>query len=149
MMSPDVREAPGPPMSAARKPEKIVVGLDGSPPSRRALRWAIRQTRLTGGELHVVASTWTQPGADAMADSAIRQALDGSDAPPIHQHLAVGHPTRALLDEADDADLLVVGHGRPGEPMEPQPGGIDCRTLLTHSRCPVVIVPDRDRPDGT
>ena len=38
--------------SAAER--KIVVGVDGSEPSKRALRWAIGQAELTGAEVHAV-----------------------------------------------------------------------------------------------
>ncbi len=29
--------------------DRVVVGVDGSPSSRQALRWAVRQATLTGG----------------------------------------------------------------------------------------------------
>jgi len=38
----------------------IVVGVDGSEPSRRALRWAARQARLTGASLHAVLGSVSQ-----------------------------------------------------------------------------------------
>jgi Universal stress protein family len=41
-------------------PGQIVVGVDGSPSSQQALRWAARQARLTGGGLHAV-SVWDFP----------------------------------------------------------------------------------------
>ena len=44
--------------SAAER--KIVVGVDGSEPSKRALRWAIGQAELTGAEVHAV-SAWEFP----------------------------------------------------------------------------------------
>lgn len=39
---------------------KIVVGVDSSEPSKAALRWAARQTELTGASLRVVGS-WYVP----------------------------------------------------------------------------------------
>ena len=47
---------------------KIVVGVDGSASSQQALRWAARQARLTGEELHAV-SVWDYPtGALVLED---------------------------------------------------------------------------------
>ncbi len=43
-------------MSAGR----IVVGVDGSAPSRAALRWAVGQARLTGGTVEAVIA-WQLP----------------------------------------------------------------------------------------
>jgi nucleotide-binding universal stress UspA family protein len=34
---------------SAAHPQRIVVGVDGSPSAKEALRWAIGQARLTGG----------------------------------------------------------------------------------------------------
>lgn len=39
---------------------RIVVGVDGSPSSRAALRWAVRQARLTGGTVDAVIA-WQIP----------------------------------------------------------------------------------------
>ena len=34
--------------------KRIVVGVDGSPSSMKALRWAIRQAKLTGAKVEAV-----------------------------------------------------------------------------------------------
>src|SRR5581483_9962028 len=39
---------------------RIVVGVDGSEPSKEALRWAAQQAEMTGSELEVV-MTWNIP----------------------------------------------------------------------------------------
>ena len=41
---------------------KIVVGVDGSPSSRAALRWAVRQAALTGGTVDAIMA-WHVPVA--------------------------------------------------------------------------------------
>ena len=46
--------------AAAGTPPMIVVGVDGSEASKRALRWAADQARLVGAELKVV-TTWEYP----------------------------------------------------------------------------------------
>jgi nucleotide-binding universal stress UspA family protein len=40
-------------MSSAPSP-KIVVGVDGSATAEQALRWAVRQAELSGGQVHAV-----------------------------------------------------------------------------------------------
>jgi len=40
--------------------KRIVVGVDGSPSSMKALRWAIRQAKLTGAEVEAV-TAWSYP----------------------------------------------------------------------------------------
>ena len=45
---------------------RIVVGVDGSPPSVEALTWAARQAALTGGPLDVL-MTWHLPVGDPRA----------------------------------------------------------------------------------
>ena len=37
---------------------RIVVGVDGSEPSKLALRWAIRQAKLTGASVDAVIAWW-------------------------------------------------------------------------------------------
>ena len=46
--------------------QRIVVGIDGSGQSRAALRWALRQARLTGAVVDMVA-VWRYPVAYSLA----------------------------------------------------------------------------------
>ena len=146
-------------MTDTATPVKIVVGVNGSRSSLRALVWAHRQARLTHGELHTVISTWTIPvnhgwapvpeGADwpdlarKVLDEAIVGTLGSTGADQIHRQVVPGHPARALLDAASDADLLVVGSGGPSS------GGSStsslCHDLVSRAPCPVVVV--RDGPE--
>ncbi len=41
-------------MSAAPEPQRIVVGVDGSPQAATALAFAIDEARLRAAELHVI-----------------------------------------------------------------------------------------------
>lgn len=144
-------------MTDTGAPSKIVVGVNGSPSSRRALTWALRQARLTDGELHTVISTWTIPvnhgwtpvperpeGSDwpdlarKVLDEAIDEAVGHHDTDLIRRHILQGHPARVLLEIASDADLLVVGGGDGGS------AGASlsslCHDLVSRARCPVVVV---------
>jgi nucleotide-binding universal stress UspA family protein len=67
-------------VSAAGRPV-IVVGVDGSEPSREALRWAVRQAGLTGAEVRAPMA-WHLPVIYGYAPSdyevAARNALNGA-----------------------------------------------------------------------
>jgi nucleotide-binding universal stress UspA family protein len=130
---------------------KIVVGVDGSTSSQQALRWAMRQARLTGDELHAVA-VWDYPtGALVLEDidwfgitgksldDTVTATLPPDDADRVQRSVQRGYPARVLLDSAADAELLVVGsRGRGG--MVGMLLGSVSQHVVTHARCPVVIV---------
>ncbi|MFC0071936.1 universal stress protein [Umezawaea endophytica] len=122
----------------------IVVGVDGSPASRTALRWALGEAARTGA--HVEATTaWPRepaPGRPHRRYPArelhriveeVRAEVPG--APPVAEVTAVGDAASVLVGASWQADLLVVGTGG-GEPV----GGVatDC---VRHSACPVVVIP--------
>jgi Universal stress protein family len=89
-------------------PGRIVVGVDGSECSKRALRWAARQAELTGAILDVIAASqfpvfygWTS------ADLAERQ--------------LTGRPPVARTTHQEDAGTEAADSGQPG-PVTPGPG---------------------------
>ena len=115
---------------------RVIVGVDGSEPSGRALDFAFAQAEFAETEL-VAVSAWQPLVAfaaatgpippelfdDATAAEAARQALEEelADARLRHPGVAVStrvvraHPVVALLEEATPADLIVVGsRGRGG-----------------------------------
>ncbi|WP_280696055.1 universal stress protein [Kitasatospora sp. GP82] len=140
--------------SAAR----IVVGVDGSPPSYAALRWAVGQAELTGATVDAVAAWepvalygWSAPVVDSTFDEDVaRQALGrelrdvlGADRPvEVREHLVLGNPAQVLLDAAAGAELLVVGSRGRGTFARTVLGSVSQQCAL-HAPCPVVIV----RPD--
>ncbi|KEI43825.1 universal stress protein [Saccharopolyspora rectivirgula] len=143
--------------SAAER--KIVVGVDGSEPSKRALRWAIGQAELTGAEVHAV-SAWEFPAfysweggpmpPDDFAASAQRnldetvQEMEEETRTPvtIRRTLKHGHAAQVLIDEAADAELLVVGSRGHGTFYGTLIGSVS-RRCAVHANCPVVIVRDK------
>ncbi|MBB6118153.1 universal stress protein [Nocardiopsis algeriensis] len=115
---------------------RVIVGLDGSGPSRRALDFAIAQADFAGTEL-VAVTAWQPLVAfaaatgpippelfdDTTAAEAARQAVEEElvEARLRHPEVSVrtavvrAHPVVALLEEATPADLIVVGsRGRGG-----------------------------------
>jgi nucleotide-binding universal stress UspA family protein len=130
----------------------IVVGVDGSPSSKRAVRWAAQQAKLTGSTLRAVSSwrwpsyiTIMPPGVDLASDTrrtldeVLEEALTGSEDVSVTRHVIEGPPGPALLTQAQDATLLVVGaQGRaafPGMLL-----GSVAEYCVRHGSCPVVVV---------
>jgi nucleotide-binding universal stress UspA family protein len=104
---------------------RIVVGVDGSPGSRDAVRWAAQQARLTGAALDAVIA-WQYPAffgwapvspADAdfakIAEDTLNGTLTevfGTGWPGwVHPQVSEGYPAEVLVKTAEGADLLVVG----------------------------------------
>jgi nucleotide-binding universal stress UspA family protein len=146
----------------------IVVGVDGSDSSRRALRFALGEARLRDSTVRMV-GVWHVPvaaygGAMGPPDPGLvnelepqtRRALEhvledaGDDAAGLEVETVVreGSPVGVLLEEARDADLLVVGSRGLGGFRGLLLGSVG-QQCSHHSPCPVVIVPHaRDLPTG-
>ena len=109
---------------------RIVVGVDGSEYSLRALRWAVVEAGRHGAELFAL-TTWTalpppivspyvdvkkavdrQDGASA-AEQALQTVVGNAMAgnPPIVVEIVAteGHPAKLLAEQSRHADLVVVG----------------------------------------
>ena len=156
----DGAAAEGGPAADVAEPEtrRIVVGVDGSAASVRALRWAVAQARTWRAEVEAV-HAWTIPdmGADPLAQAladpdeleaqARRElglAFDGVDdaelAVPVVRTLVRDDPAEAILRAGKDADLLVVGSRGLGVDGEADLGPVGDR-VVREARCPVVVVP--------
>ncbi|MBQ0924932.1 universal stress protein [Saccharopolyspora endophytica] len=133
----------------------IVVGVDGSPASLQALRWALDQARRTEATVTAVMAwtvpelyDWPMPTA-AQLDLAtrnwlhdiVRAAVPEDELPRIHLRAAGGHPAEVLLDHARAAELLVVGHRGTGTFTQALLGST-ARYCVDHATCPVVVVRD-------
>ena len=146
-------------MSASQQ-ARIVVGVDGSPSSIKALEWAIGQAALTGASIEAVIA-WHYPqtygvplpdtanyaelAAETLA-KAIATARNAHPAGPeaeveMASLVAEGHPARILLDRADGASLLVVGSRGHGGFSEALLGSVS-QHVIHHAPCPVVIIRD-------
>ena len=143
----------------------IVVGVDGSPSSRRALRWAVDRAMRTGQPVHAVIA-WDYPvmvgipvnygiaQADAtdwagtseeILDETVRATLTDDEAARVQRHVVQGHPARVLRDAAADADLLVVGSRGHGGFAGMLLGSVS-QHLIAHAPCPVTVVRETAEP---
>jgi nucleotide-binding universal stress UspA family protein len=138
------REAPG----------RIVVGVDGSPSSLQALRWALRQAKATDSSVEAV-HAWQIPVAygtavavvpgDNFAESARRaleesvdEALAGRDDVQVDRVTEQGLPAQVLIERSRGAELLVVGSGRGG--FKGLLLGSVSQHCVAHAHCPVVVL---------
>lgn len=138
----------------------IVVGVDHSAGAKAALVFADEEARLRGATLHAV-HVWQygyigytgfeggmpavggdikehQAAAEAALAASVRDALPKSDV-KIEQRVIQGAPAAVLVEESQDADLLVVGSRGHGGFAQLLLGSVS-QQCAHHSECPVVIV---------
>lgn len=142
---------------------RIVVGVDGSPCSKVALRWAMTQARQTGADVEAVAA-WQNPvmyGAaigyawlpstfdgDNVAtdtqkalDEVVSEVSAQEDEPvKVLTRVAQGHPAEVLTTIAAGARMLVVGTRGHGAFAGILLGSVS-QHCVQHAPCPVVVVP--------
>jgi nucleotide-binding universal stress UspA family protein len=134
-----------------RRTGGIVVGVDGSPESKAALRWAARQARAAGGPLHAVlvgelslaygVVDRPEPDWAAHAERTLSAAVDdalGEDAASVHREVLEGPPAEMLLRRATDADLLVIGSRGRGGFTGLLLGSVS-QHAAAHAPCPLVV----------
>jgi nucleotide-binding universal stress UspA family protein len=140
---------------------RIIVGVDGSVGSLRALRRGVAEARLTGATVYAVLA-WTPPGGELIdrrapsahlrrfwersaweeLQKAWTEALGGYPADvSVRLMIARGNPGHVLVTLADEeTDLLVVGAGSRN-PVRRALGGSVSRYCTARARCSVLAVP--------
>jgi nucleotide-binding universal stress UspA family protein len=134
--------------------ERIVVGLDGSPSSIRALRWAAHYASMTGQTVEVIVVwdwyrafggyTLILAGLDPKGDATrvLKKALKQikSEWPDVSMTSQVveGHPSPILADASKGATMLIVGSRGHGEFTGMLIGSVS-EYCATHAHCPVLV----------
>jgi nucleotide-binding universal stress UspA family protein len=135
--------------------QRIVVGVDGSVPSKAALGWAARQAVLTGAVVDAVIA-WHFPAAygflvpvtpaadfEEIAAKVLAEAIAEVSATAglvkIRSKVAEGNAAQILLTESARAGLLVVGSRGHGGFAEALLGSVG-QHCVHHATCPVVVI---------
>jgi nucleotide-binding universal stress UspA family protein len=133
------------------------VGVDGSQCSRRALEWAIGQSRVTDAAVDVLAvqdegSRWLLPPYGSWAapkqwvEQVLAEVLDDArptDPARISTQVCPGNAATVLIGAAAAADLIVVGNHGIGPALSRLLGSVS-QKVARQAGVPVVVVHDHD-----
>ena len=131
---------------------RVVVGVDGSPESITALRYARKLADALGHDVEAVgawqihttfeqyAPTNWDPEMDARAvvDDALKEAFGDELPAGLTVRMEMGVPTQILINASEGAEMIVVGtRGRGG--FKGMVLGSVSSSVASHAKCPVVI----------
>jgi nucleotide-binding universal stress UspA family protein len=136
----------------------IVVGVDGSPDSRKALTWAAAEAADHRAEL-VVVNVWEHtllPPAGSVSVSeryvadpsqataeelvaVIKEELGEEPRVLVQPRVKQGSPAKVLIEESGGADLLVVGTRGHGGFAGLVLGSVS-QHVAAYAQCPVAVV---------
>ena len=133
---------------------RIVVGVDGSPYSEKALHWAVFLGLTLGARVEAVAA-WDYPAAagwatppsdwDPAADSkkilqdTIHKVFGAHPPAILTADVREGGAARVLLEASEGAGMLVVGSRGHGGFVGLLLGSVSAN-VAEHAKCPVLIV---------
>ena len=137
----------------------VFVGVDGSANSIAALKWAVHYAQSTDGIVHAV-YVWSYPTATIVTaqlgsvmapadlmEAAASEALAGfiaeaelpDDVHVVHV-VREGSTHKVLLDQADEAAILVIGARGHGGFAGLRLGSV-ANAVINHAPCPVAVIP--------
>jgi nucleotide-binding universal stress UspA family protein len=145
----------------------VVVGVDGSDSARAALGYALDDAARRDARVRVVC-VFEEPDYWAVAygmspvtpvrevtvglEKAAQQVVEdvradhpGRATVPVDVAALIGSASKVLLEQARDADLLVLGHRGRGGFASAMLGSVGLQCAL-HGSCPVTVVRPEKRP---
>jgi nucleotide-binding universal stress UspA family protein len=129
----------------------VVVGVDGSEQSRRALDWALPYAVTRGATVQVITTVDTKDLDDAerearwsaanrMLSGLVADALAGEARPTVCYEAVEGDPAVVLVDATRGADLIVLGSHGMSSIRNPALGSVSLACIRLGS-CPVLVIP--------
>lgn len=137
--------------------DPVVVGVDGSEHSKKALAWAARYAASIGAPLTAVTVWrgelnygWTGPipdnwdpesDANQMLEREVNEVLGSERPATVNFRVVQGPPARVLVEASEHASAVVVGSRGRGEFAGMLLGSVSAH-VTAHARCTVVVVRD-------
>ena len=142
----------------------IIVGVDGSGHSQRALEWAMKEAAMRHAPLTVLAvhpavvgyfggvvtsegdlelTEQTQAAVKVEADRALA-VLSGPHPESVTVKAVHGFPVEELVSASKGADMVVLGSRGVGG-FSRMLMGSTAGQVVQHAHCPVLIIPPEDR----
>ncbi len=142
----------------------IIVGVDGSGHSQRALEWAMNEAAMRHAPLTILTvhpaivgyfgamvtspadldlTEQTQAAVKVEADKVLA-GLSGPHPESVTVRAAHGYPVEELVSASKDADMVVLGSRGVGG-FTRMLLGSTAGQVVQHAHCPVLIVPPEDR----
>lgn len=131
---------------------QIVVGVDGSEHGNAALRWAVAEAKMHGGEI-VAVFAWQLPligipgafdrdemerACKTFLEDAVAAVITGREV-TITKLVAQGDVSGSLIEVSRDAEMLVLGSRGRGGFAGLKLGSVS-QECVQHAACPVVII---------
>jgi nucleotide-binding universal stress UspA family protein len=144
----------------------ILVGVDGSGHSQRALEWAIKEAGLRHAPLTVLTVHQAVAGyyggvsvysddpahteqirevAQAETDKALAR-FDGPHPESVTVTAIHGFPVEEIIKAGRDADIIVLGSRGAGGFTRLMMGSV-AGQVAQHAPCPVLIIPPAEQPE--
>jgi nucleotide-binding universal stress UspA family protein len=130
----------------------VLLDVDGSPASQPAIAFAFEFAARHDCAVHAVhawndvpidvnaaARDWMWAMATDVAEQHLADWTQRYPRVPVRIECVADRPAQALLDRADNAQLLVVGSHRHGVPWRAFLGSVS-HAVLHHAPCPVAVV---------
>lgn len=138
----------------------ILVGVDGSPESRAALRWAMEEAAHRGARVEAMLAYHQEPAvvpavpmglnpygempqrhpARELHEAVQQVQATMLHAPDVAECVVVGDAADNLAEASKHAELLVIGTRGRGAVREFLSHGV-AANCLRHAKCPVVVIP--------
>lgn len=140
----------------------VIVGVDGSSDSVRALQWAAEYARVFQAPLQALTTFeapviygpyalagWQDPtrlaeDSRGMLAETVRRAL--GEGAQVEERVLRGHPPEMLIEASRNAQLLVVGSRGHGGFTGMLLGSVS-QQAVAHARCPIVVIPRQDQAE--
>jgi universal stress protein A len=151
-------------VAVAAAPKVVLIAIDFSVLSRKALAWALEHARAVPCHLHtvhVVERRWKLADLRADLDTLRAELVDVHDAAvaelgplvgdderarvgSLHEHVALGEPAAEIVGLAGElgADLIVIGH-HGGDALARLLTGSIAAKVVREAPCPVLVVKAR------